>query len=262
MRLHPSLLLSSVLPIVALAEEPPAPEITTAAILASKLPVSSVKWRDPVYGGAHRYTGYWLSDVITLIPGYGNFKLDENYLIFRSQDGYDPLLEMEKLSIRKGFLASSNRPSGRGWAPFGPNQVSPEPAYLLWERFRVWERFRDGETEFPWPYQVTKIELISKASVLKAIKPPAVRNVESGFELFKEYCLRCHGSGRIGGTRGPQLKILSGDSMKWNRDSLFTFIQHSGRVRPGITMPDFGFFPEGSVSSIIEYLKAMNSREE
>src|SRR5579864_5793354 len=123
----------TVSPVTAQPAKPADPVIETTSLADAQHPLSAVEWRDYVFKESRRDSGYWVSDVIARIPGSRTLNPRETFVIFHSKDGYDPVLDMDKVATRKGFLALSNVPSGQGWVNAGPKSIFPGPAYLIWE---------------------------------------------------------------------------------------------------------------------------------
>jgi cytochrome c2 len=238
---------------VFLMQGQPEPSIEISSLRDGRHPVSVVQWRDIVFGGTRRYTGYWLSDVLVRIPGYAATSSEETFLVFRTRDGYNPLLFAKKLSERKGFVAVSNTPTGEGWVEAGPKKVLPGPAYVIWERTTQTE----VDTGYPWPYQVTKIELVSRAAVLRALEPTGRTTFSRGARLYQEHCMTCHGSNSVGGTMGPDLKVMLASIGGWDTDTLTRFIRHPSSIVPKSKMQEFDSLLPQSIAGIVDYLDTM-----
>ena len=238
-----------------LAAQPAELSIETTSLADAQHPFSVVEWPDHVFKGTRRYSGYWLSDVIARIPGSRSINPREMFIIFRSKDGYDPLLDMDKVAARKGFLALSNTPSGQGWLKAGPREIYPGPAYLIWEA--------PGEHEessgYPWPYQMVKIELVPKAPMLKILRPDGLADKEEGAVLFQEHCLKCHGVGHFGGTMGPALDVVLSVTGSWKSDFMASFIKDPRAVVPASKMPPMNALSTNSTSRIVDYLKFLSA---
>jgi cytochrome c2 len=139
----------------------------------------------------------------------------------------------------------------------GPHAVDPGPAYLIWEN----PLKNEDESGFPWPYQVVRIEMLSKTAVMKALQPPGLTGVDTGAALFRDRCLKCHNSHGVGGTMGPDLRAMLKTVGDWKAEKLALFIQHPKKVIPASKMADMADLSQAALSSIVDYLRAIKTNQ-
>ena len=157
-------------------------------------PLASAEVNDPVYKRKQRYQGLWLRDVLEDL-GQGGHPETDVYVRFRCKDGYLPIMPLARAMGGKGLIAirDANAPQGEDWQPLPGSGTSSTlaPSYL------VWLSPPDDPEEYPWPYQVVAIELVSSSDALAGLDPDGSK---PGHELFVTHCLKCHAINGIGGT--------------------------------------------------------------
>ena len=214
--------------------------------------LASAEVDDPVYKRKQRYEGIWLADVLRGL-GHGGRAESDLYVRFRCKDGYLPMMPLARAMGAKGLIAirDVNAPQGETWQVLHQNGSSsnPAPSYL------VWLSPAGDPEEYPWPYQMTTIELISASDALAA-------GLESdgskpGHELFLRHCVKCHAINGVGGTFGPELNSPCSVTEYWNPRLLSQFIANASSVRAGTKMPDFDSLPQTEIQLIVAYLKSM-----
>jgi len=221
------------------------------AHLRKQHPLASVEVDDPVYKRKQRYQGFWLRDVLKDLDSGGHAKTDV-YVRFRCKDGYLPIMPLARAVQAKGLIAirDANAAQGADWRPAPGSETSstPAPSYL------VWVSPPSGPEEYPWPYQMVAIELVSSSEALAGLDPGGSK---PGQELFVTHCLKCHAVNGVGGTFGPELNSPCSVTEYWNPRLLRQFIMNAGSVRAGTRMPNFDSLPAKDIQLIIEYLQFM-----
>ncbi|MFL6353011.1 MAG: c-type cytochrome [Bryobacteraceae bacterium] len=211
----------------------------------------SAEVNDPVYKRKQRYEGFWLSDVFKNL-GRGGHSETELYVRFRCKDGYLPIMPLTRAMGSKGLIAirDANAPAGQDWEPLpGTGTASTlAPSYL------VWLSPPGGPEEYPWPYQMVAIELVSSPDALAGLGPAGVM---PGHELFVTNCLKCHTINGVGGTFGPELNSPCSVTEYWNPRLLSRFIANPGSIRHGSKMPNFDSLQEKDIQAIVEYLQSV-----
>jgi mono/diheme cytochrome c family protein len=214
-------------------------------------PLASAEVDDPVYKRSQRYQGFWLRDVLKNLSLAGHPESDV-YIRFRCQDGYLPIMPLARAMGAKGLIAirDANAPQGADWQPAPESGVlsTPAPSYL------VWVSPPGGPDEYPWPYQMVAIELVSSSDALAGLGHGGSK---PGQELFVTHCLKCHAINGVGGTFGPELNSPCSVTEYWNPRLLRQFITNAGSVRAGTRMPDFDSTPAKDIQLIVEYLQFM-----
>jgi mono/diheme cytochrome c family protein len=221
------------------------------AQLRKQHPPASVEVNDPVYKRSQRYQGFWLRDVLKDLSLAGHPESDV-YVRFRCKDGYLPIMPLVRAMGGKGLIAirDANAPQGEDWQPVPEHGTSstPAPSYL------VWLSPPGDPEEYPWPYQMVAIELVSSSGALAGLDPGGSK---PGQELFVTHCLKCHAINGVGGTFGPELNSPCSVTEYWNPRLLSRFITNAGSIRAGTRMPGFDSLPEKEIQAIVEYLHSM-----
>jgi mono/diheme cytochrome c family protein len=214
-------------------------------------PLASAEVNDPVYKRKQRYQGLWLRDVLNDL-GRGGHPESDVYVRFRCKDGYLPIMPLARAMGGKGLIAirDANAPQGEDWQPLPGSGTSSTlaPSYL------VWLSPPGDPEEYPWPYQMVAIELVSSSDALAGLDPDGSK---PGHELFVMHCLKCHAINGVGGTFGPELNSPCSVTEYWNPRLLSRFIANAGSIRAGTKMPNFDSLPDKDVQVIVEYLQSM-----
>jgi mono/diheme cytochrome c family protein len=192
----------------------------------------------------------WLRDVLKdLGQGYPETGV---YVRFRCKDGYLPIMPLARAMGGQGLIAirDANAPQGEDWQPLpGSGAASTlAPSYL------VWLSPAGDPEEYPWPYQMVAIELVSSSDALAGLDADGSK---PGHELFVTHCVKCHAINGVGGTFGPELNSPCSVTEYWNPRLLSRFIKNAGSMRAGTKMPNFDSLPEKDIRVIVEYLQSM-----
>ncbi|HEX4230427.1 MAG TPA: cytochrome c [Bryobacteraceae bacterium] len=221
------------------------------AQMRARHPLASAEVIDPVYKRKQRYQGFWLRDVLQDL-GRGGHPEADLYVRFRCKDGYLPIMPLTRALEGKGMIAirDANAPRGENWQrlPASGTSSTLAPSYL------VWISPADDPDEYPWPYQMVAIELISSSDALAGLDPDGSN---AGQELFVTHCLKCHAINGVGGTFGPELNSPCSVTEYWDPRLLSRFIASASSIRAGTKMPNFGSLPEKDILAIVEYLRSM-----
>lgn len=225
------------------------------AQMHKQYPLASGEVDDPVYKRKQRYQGIWLRDVLTRLERAGHEESDL-YVRFRCKDGYFPTMPLARAMAARGLIAirDANAPKGQDWEllPDSKTPSTPAPSYLVWLTPRA-----DPE-EYPWPYQMVAVELVSSSDVLPQLEG---ENLQPGQELFVRHCLKCHTINGVGGTFGPELNSPCSVTEYWNPGFLARFIAKCSSIRAGTRMPNFDSLPERDVQALIRYLQSIASHK-
>lgn len=216
----------------------------------------AVEVDDPVYKRKQRYEGLWLRDVLEEMNYAGHPEADV-YVRFRCKDGYLPIMPLARALGGKGLIAirDLHAPPGKDWEPLPAKGESAtlSPSYL------VWVSPPGDPDEYPWPYQMISIELVSGADALGELAPEGSKKL--GYDLFATHCLKCHAINGVGGTFGPELNSPCSVTEYWNSGFLSRFITQASSVRAGTKMPDFHLMPGKDIEAIVEYLQYMSNHK-
>ena len=221
------------------------------AQMRQRHPLASAEVQDPVYKRIQRYQGFWLLDVLKDL-GRGGHPDSDIYIRFRCQDGYLPIMPLTRALAAKALIATrdANAAEGKNWQrlPDSPSPSTPAPSYL------VWVAPPGDPDEYPWPFQMVAIELVTSSEALAGLTPG---HSSPGQELFASHCLKCHALNGVGGTFGPELNSPCSVTEYWNPRLLRQYIAKASSVRAATKMPSFDSLPEKDVQSIVDYLHSM-----
>ena len=226
------------------------------AQLRKRHALASAEADNPVYKRKQRYQGFWLRDLLQDLSYAGHQKSDV-YVRFRCKDGYLPIMPLARAMSGRGLVAIRDlgAPPGKEWEPTLANGVLsiPAPSYLVWVA-------PPGDTEeYPWPYQMVAIELVSSADALGEALTDSSQKV--GYDLFVQHCLKCHAINGAGGTFGPELNSPCSVTEYWNSGFLNRFIANAATIRAGTKMPNFSVLSGKDIQAIVEYLRYMASHK-
>lgn len=254
-----SLLLCPTISLAAAAGTPLAIYSINAESIAQTLKrhaTASVEVDDPVYERKQRYEGFWLRDVLEDL-GFSGHSQPDVYVRFRCKDGYLPAMPLSRALKGQALIAIRDlrAPAGKDWqlSPAGGASTTPAPSYL------VWVSPPGGPEEYPWPYQMIAIELVTPADAIGE-GPPGGAQL-AGYDLFVKHCAKCHAINQVGGTFGPELNSPCSVTEYWNPGFLTRFITNAGSIRAGTKMPDFRSLPGKDIQLIVEYLRYMSSHK-
>lgn len=224
--------------------------------LKKKLPTTQVTLTDPVYSKPKTWDTFQLQELLKLL---GKTPDSADEIIFQAADGYAPSVSRDKLQGHEAYLAyQEHHASGsKGKNRFEPVRqgkasLSPAPFYLLW---------KDGKSigeEYPWPYQLVKIEFVSFREKYAKIYPSGFAKESPelrGFERYKNLCIRCHSINLVGGEIGPELNTPKNVLEYWDPKTLRQFIHDASSFRARSKMPNFPNLSEKELDDIFAYLR-------
>lgn len=217
------------------------------------LPVSDLAIFDTEYGKPKRYRGFALAQVLELAFGAGWQGQDYTEMVFSALDGYASVSTLEKLGEPGGFIVFEDR-DHPGWEPIGRNRANPGPFYLVWAR-----PGQSSAHEYPWPWQLAKIELVRFKDRYPAVYPANVdRNASTyaGFLTFKGRCMRCHAMNQQGGMVGPDLNAPQGITEYRSAEMLKAFILQPSQFRY-TRMPDHTDLSDADLDGLLDYFRHM-----
>ena len=209
---------------------------------------------DPFYhrkGGI--FEGPLFQDVLGLMPGVLSLPQDQYKLRFTCLDGYQTTFSFASTQGVRGVVADRLQEDGeleefpdRGR---GKGAQSADPYYLVWEG----EAYSASR---PWPYQLVRIEIVSKAGYARGVAPPAESGVAEGYELFRVHCLPCHSINLNGGRMGPELNVPKNILEYRDEGQLKAFIAKPETFRSGSPMPPSSL-SSAQIDQVLRYLEVM-----
>lgn len=222
--------------------------------LRTAVPEVELDFVDPEYGKRKRYRGLPLAAVLR--AGFGSDWKGEDYteMVFTALDGYASVTTLDKLDEPGGHVVFADRDMP-GWEPVGRAKANPGPFYLVWTGAK-----QTAVQEYPWPWQLAKIELVKFSSRYPEVTPRGVATdsaVRAGFLTFKGRCLRCHAMNQQGGKIGPDLNAPQSITTYRSPAMLKAFIHKPSAFRY-TQMPDHTDLSERDLDNLLEYLRHMD----
>lgn len=232
------------------------------AWLRSAVPVRAVRVIDPYEAGEVEFDAFAFDAVLDAI--YRRGWRDEEELLFRCRDGYQPTIPVERVIEHRAWLAFARRDRAdftiRKRESGSVKQIELAPFYLVWENLD--DATLRTEGDYGWPYQLVAVELIRARDHFPKMAPPlsAPPAVQAGFAAFRAHCSRCHTLNGEGGAIGPELNGPIPTARSRDAIWLRRWIDDPSRVLPTARMPRINpALPERerAIDEIIRYLQTM-----
>lgn len=223
------------------------------ADLAAHAPPSIVTTDDPYYGRHKRFRAMSLDAILQYAYGEEVASLRRHAFVLHARDGYAVPVEGRRLLEGGAYLAYDDV-EHPGFAPIGPQHVSPAPAYLIWNR--------TGQSNLethPRPWQLTSIEIASFESLYPHTVPTESAtdsDAMRGFALFRVQCIRCHAINREGGHVGPDLNVPRSITEYRPEAQIREFIVNPAAFRYS-AMPAHPDLSNTDLDGLVAYLRAM-----
>jgi mono/diheme cytochrome c family protein len=177
--------------------------------LKAQCQVQTVTIDDPYYQQRKSYLACPISEVLRIGFGDPATALTSQNFLLRARDGYAKPASGTHLTEPGGFVAFADadrmRGDDPGWLPIDRKQVDPGPFYMVWQ-----DPQRHDPTTYPWPYQLSTIEIASLDTTYPHVVPrgaEAGSPAYAGYLTFRSECIACHAMNREGGTVGPELNV-------------------------------------------------------
>ena len=217
----------------------------TLAELKRQLPTETIRGFDPYYQREKAFLTLPLEALLRLRwPGLDLAKQD---FVLRASDGYTVPAEAGRL-LEGAYLAYAD--ADGAWEPIGAKRVNPGPWYLVWKDHR-------DLTTHPRPWALASIDAESFEAVFPLLVPRSGdANVQRGFALFREHCVKCHALNQQGGRVGPELNVPK--NVTEYRDDAFLreWIKNPLAFRISV-MPPSPQLSDDDLSALLAYLRAM-----
>jgi len=190
---------------------------------------------DTVYGHDVDYEAWPMARIVThAFPDWKRLVARDAVLILRSHGGYEPLMMFGEALTGEAYV--TRRIAGR----------SADAPYDCWTeggsehcdlgRFLVWTDGRYPERPQPWGLrELVVVDFVDAFGL--AIPDSEDREVQQGFDLYKQYCIECHRVNFQGGRKATDHVVRD---MKVSREALAFFVHQYRRVNPATYMPDYG----------------------
>jgi len=222
--------------------------------LEGNIETHKIKFYDPIYEKEKKYRGFELRDVLQL--GFGDEWKNSDYtdIAFEALDGYVAVSSISKLKEPGGYIVFSDLDFEQ-WEPISIKEVSPGPFYLVWTG-----KDQTTNNEYPWPWQLSSINLIKFEDQYSPVFPSGVSknsSVYKGYEIFKGRCVKCHSMNGEGGKVGPGLNAPQSIVTYRNAYMIKEFIKHPSKYRY-TQMPDHPDLSDQALDNIIAYFNYMN----
>lgn len=227
--------------------------------LESSFPTTEISVEHPLYEQQMTFEAIPLQPIIEHLGWAG-----PGQLRFRCADGYRPVVDradVATLGLALAYAQKTPAPADGAFAPIPTDRGPLDPGPFI-----VIAAHPEGNShsKFSWPYQVVGVEPIEFADQYADILPkgaaegsPAAR----GFQVFRTYCLSCHGLNLKGGVVGPELNIPKNITEYRTADYLRRFIDNPSAWRARSKMPAFGFLGPEKIADLIAYLTHMKDHK-
>ena len=214
--------------------------------------------KDPVYHKQKKYKAVNASILIKNEIDLTKIDPKNTKIVFECSDGYKPEMPLELFLKANPYLVFEDidAPKGAKWEAIikDGNKMNAEPFYI------VYTSVSEKDSRYKWPYNLVKIYLepLNKSTV--ELFPLKNRKLESGYTLFKNYCITCHAINGIGGTMGPELNYPKSVTEYWKENELVNYIVKPVSFRNKVKMPTLGISKKQS-QEIVDYLKYMSKNK-
>lgn len=216
-----------------------------------------VRSDDPYYGRHKRFRALPLAAVLTYAFGERAEALRARSFMLEARDGYAVPVSGARLFEGGAYIAYDDVDIP-GFAPIGPQRVSPAPAYLVWTN--------PGQSNLdthPRPWQLSAIEIASFEALHPHTVPtgePADGPAMRGFVVFRDHCVKCHAVNREGGRVGPELNVPQSIVEYRPEAQIRAYIRNPQTFRYG-AMPPHPGLSEAEMDALLAYFTAMSTRK-
>ena len=227
------------------------------AELARSFPPEIVSTEDPYYETRKRFVAIPIEPILTRAFGGDVEALRRESFVLKALDGYAVPMSGERL-LEGGAHVALDDADVPGFAPIGPQRVSPAPAYLVWTRVG-----QSSLETHPRPWQLASIEIASFEALYPHTVPtgePEDSPATRGFALFAGECIRCHAINREGGRVGPELNVPQSIVEYRPEAQIRAYIRNPLTFRYG-AMPPHPNLGDRDLDDLVAYFHAMSTRK-
>lgn len=225
------------------------------ATLTKHCSVQTVSLDDPYYGRRKSYRACPIADVLRIGFDEPAGDLAKESFLLRARDGYAKPASGARLLEPGGYIAFADAEHA-GWEPIDRQQADPGPYYMVW----TLPPGVDPQL-YPWPYQLTTIEIASLDAAFPHIAPrgaAADSPAQTGFAIFRQQCLACHAINREGGTIGPDLNVPQSIVEYRQAEQIKAYIRNPQTFRY-TSMPPHPQLSDAELDGLIAYFTAMKA---
>lgn len=240
--------------------------LRTVPQMTRRLETQIVEVFEPHQRTTMTFRAFPLSAVLD--DAYGPTWRNREAIVFGCLDGYEPTIPVRRILEHSAFLAVE-RPDEPAFT-ITEVQNGTERTVQLGPFYIIWENLRDAqiraEDDYGWPYQVTRLDLVSFRSRFGEMVPKADASEDtwSGFEAFVIHCSRCHAINGHGGSVGPELNYPANPTEYMKPDWLRKWIDDPTNVRLAPQMPPLNpSLPKRQdvIEAVVAYLETIASHK-
>lgn len=223
----------------------------TLSELTAAVKPKTVELHDPIYGKTKRFECLPVRPLMDYAYGAQWRSFPETEATLIASDGYASQASAAKLSEDGGCVAFRDL-DVPGWEPVGHRKANPAPFYLFWEKPE-----QSTENAYPWPYQLTTIDLVSFEKAYPEVVPRGAKKDSAawrGYQTFRARCMRCHAINRQGGTLGPDLNAPMPITKYRTKAWLKSWIKQPSKYRY-TQMPDHLDLSDAQLDDVYEYFR-------
>jgi hypothetical protein len=140
---------------------------------------------DPVYHAIKRYDALPLRELLKTYISIKDIESDKYQVVFECEDGYKPMMPLDKFLTAQSFLAirDVDAPKGKLFSPIlkDGHQMKAAPFYVVYQGASA------TDTDLKWPYNLIKIHLVPNSQNTAVLFPKDNKKATVGFNLFHCY---------------------------------------------------------------------------
>lgn len=210
---------------------------------------------DPDFDSPVQLSGVSLDTLLAAL----NFPAGKKQLLAAiGADGYEGHYTTEHRAQHRPFLVLKMDGKESAQWSHGPNGEIFAPYFVAYPQFKPLFHIMAQPDVAQLPTGVDKIVLYDETAALASLRPPAKApaSAQLAYRIIAVNCLRCHSTGRIGGTKSPfgwpQMALIA----EGNPSAFGKYLVQPNRVNPEATMPPNPEFDAATVAAITAYFKS------